>query len=92
MSKNVTSFTLRSQTHRYVLTPDSHSPQLFLQSSEASRYLVEVLESVDMSELDDVIERVLDAVEKQPLLSSMIELSVLESAVQDCTQSCNEAM
>lgn len=24
--------------------------------------------------------------------SSLIELSVLESAVQDCTQSCNEAM
>lgn len=35
-------------------------------SSEASRYLVEVLESVNPSELDDVIERVLDAVEKQP--------------------------
>ncbi|XP_020781748.2 DNA polymerase epsilon subunit 2 [Boleophthalmus pectinirostris] len=59
---------------------------------EASRYLVEVLESVDVSELDDIIERVLDAVEKQPLSSSMIELSVLESAVQDCTSSCNEAI
>uniref|UniRef100_A0A673CAM6 DNA polymerase epsilon subunit n=1 Tax=Sphaeramia orbicularis TaxID=375764 RepID=A0A673CAM6_9TELE len=59
---------------------------------EASKYLVEVLESVSPSELDDIIERVLDAVEKQPLSSSMIELSVLESAVQDCTQSCNEAI
>lgn len=39
---------------------------LVLRSSEASRYLVEVLESVSHSELDDVIERVLDAVEKQP--------------------------
>ncbi|TKS86734.1 DNA polymerase epsilon subunit 2 [Collichthys lucidus] len=59
---------------------------------EASKYLVEVLESVNSSELDDVIERVLDAVEKQPLSSSMIELSVVESAVQDCTQSCDETI
>uniref|UniRef100_A0A671V7T5 DNA polymerase epsilon subunit n=1 Tax=Sparus aurata TaxID=8175 RepID=A0A671V7T5_SPAAU len=59
---------------------------------EASRYLVEVLESVNPSELDDVIERVLDAVEKQPLSSSMIELSVVEIAVQDCTQSCDESI
>uniref|UniRef100_A0A3B4GNB9 DNA polymerase epsilon subunit n=1 Tax=Pundamilia nyererei TaxID=303518 RepID=A0A3B4GNB9_9CICH len=59
---------------------------------EASRYLVEVLESVSHSELDDVIERVLDAVEKQPLSSSMIELSVVESAVQDCTQTCDETI
>lgn len=35
-------------------------------SSESSRYLVEVLESVSPSELDDIIEKVLDAVEKQP--------------------------
>ncbi|KAM4543263.1 DNA polymerase epsilon subunit 2 isoform 2-T2 [Odontesthes bonariensis] len=59
---------------------------------EASRYLVEVLESVSHSELDDVVEKVLDAVEKQPLTSSMIELSVAESAVQDCSQSCDEAI
>lgn len=34
--------------------------------SEASKYLVEVLESVSASELDEIIEKVLDAVEKQP--------------------------
>lgn len=104
-------------------------------TSEASRYLVEVLESVNPSELDEIIERVLDAVEKQPckyskdqclqitvfnaqsakcktfclciwlecfyvvaimcfptVSSSMIELPVVESAVQDCTQSCDETM
>lgn len=47
--------------------------------SEASKYLVEVLESVDRSELDDVIEKVLDAVEKQPckfMLCSLIGLLV----------------
>ncbi|MED6232907.1 DNA polymerase epsilon subunit 2 [Ataeniobius toweri] len=64
----------------------------FILRPEASRYLVEVLESVDPSELDDVVEKVLDAVEKQPLSSSMIELSVMESAVQDCTQACDETI
>ncbi|XP_035388710.1 DNA polymerase epsilon subunit 2 isoform X1 [Electrophorus electricus] len=59
---------------------------------EASRYLIEVLESVSEVELDDVIERILDAVEKQPLSSSMIELSVAETAVQDCSQSCDETI
>ncbi|XP_046874352.1 DNA polymerase epsilon subunit 2 isoform X2 [Hypomesus transpacificus] len=57
---------------------------------DASRYLIEVLESVSPLELDDVIERVLDAVEKQPLSSNMIELPVVETAVQDCSQSCDE--
>lgn len=38
----------------------------FLCSSEASKYLLEVLESVNATELDDIIEKVLDAVEKQP--------------------------
>ncbi|CAB1461127.1 unnamed protein product [Pleuronectes platessa] len=59
---------------------------------DASKYFLEALESVDPAELDDVIERVLDAVEKQPLSSSMIELPVLEIAVQDCTQSCDESI
>ncbi|KAF7656627.1 hypothetical protein LDENG_00038700 [Lucifuga dentata] len=64
----------------------------FMLRPEASRFLVEMLESVNPSELDDVIERVLDAVEKQPLSSSMIELLVVEMAVQDCTQSCDETI
>lgn len=33
---------------------------------EASKYLLEVLESVSDTDLNDVIERILDAVEKQP--------------------------
>uniref|UniRef100_A0A8B9L987 DNA polymerase II subunit 2 n=1 Tax=Astyanax mexicanus TaxID=7994 RepID=A0A8B9L987_ASTMX len=60
--------------------------------SVETMYLVEVLESVNELELDDVIERILDAVEKQPLSSSMIELSVAETAVQDCSQSCDETI
>ncbi|XP_063039696.1 DNA polymerase epsilon subunit 2 [Engraulis encrasicolus] len=59
---------------------------------EASKYLLEVLESVREADLNDVIERILDAVEKQPLSSSMIELSVVEIAVQDCSQSCDETI
>ncbi|KAJ8394237.1 hypothetical protein AAFF_G00048200 [Aldrovandia affinis] len=59
---------------------------------EASRYLVEALGSVSALELDDVIEKVLDAVEKQPLSSSMIELAVAETAVQECSQSCDETI
>ncbi|XP_062378257.1 DNA polymerase epsilon subunit 2 [Sardina pilchardus] len=59
---------------------------------EASKYLLEVLESVSETDLNDVIERILDAVEKQPLTSSMIELSIMETAVQDCSQSCDETI
>uniref|UniRef100_A0A6Q2XF45 DNA polymerase epsilon subunit n=1 Tax=Esox lucius TaxID=8010 RepID=A0A6Q2XF45_ESOLU len=59
---------------------------------DASRYLMEVLESVSDLELDDVIERILDAVEKQPLPSSVIELDVMERAVQDCSQTCDETI
>ncbi|KAG7269485.1 hypothetical protein CRUP_009998 [Coryphaenoides rupestris] len=57
---------------------------------DASKYLVEMLESVNPNDLEDVIEKILDAVEKQPLSSAMIELSVMETAVQDCSQSCDE--
>ena len=87
---------------------------------DASKYLVEILESVNPNELEDVIEKILDAVEKQPrksrlsmiclkhvcicdayndvqifiatVSSSMIELNVMETAVQDCSQSCDENM
>lgn len=47
-----------------------------LLSSDASRYLVEVLESVSPSELEDVIEKVMDAVERQPCKWSRVGLCV----------------
>ncbi|KAI2654017.1 DNA polymerase epsilon subunit 2 [Labeo rohita] len=59
---------------------------------ESSRFLLQVLESVSEADLDEVLERILDAVEKQPLSSSMVELSVAEAAVQDCSQSCDETI
>ncbi|XP_043088331.1 DNA polymerase epsilon subunit 2 [Puntigrus tetrazona] len=59
---------------------------------ESSRFLLRVLESVSEADLEEVLERILDAVEKQPLSSSMVELSVAEAAVQDCSQSCDETI
>ncbi|KAK2879271.1 hypothetical protein Q8A67_020062 [Cirrhinus molitorella] len=59
---------------------------------ESSRFLLQVLESVTEADLEEVLERILDAVEKQPLSSSMVELSVVEAAVQDCSQSCDETI
>ena len=38
---------------------------------DASKYLVEILESVNPNELEDVIEKILDAVEKQPRKSRL---------------------
>jgi len=36
---------------------------------ESSRFLLQVLESVSDADLDEVLERILDAVEKQPRMS-----------------------
>ncbi|XP_039597851.1 DNA polymerase epsilon subunit 2 [Polypterus senegalus] len=59
---------------------------------EASKYLTEVLSSVNELDFEDVIERLLDAVEKQPLSSNMIELPLVELAVQECSQSSTETI
>ncbi|TRY54201.1 hypothetical protein DNTS_030465, partial [Danionella cerebrum] len=59
---------------------------------ESSRYLLQVLESVSLEDLEEVLEKVLDSIEKQPLSSSMVELCVVEAAVQDCSQSCDETI
>ncbi|KAM9294304.1 DNA polymerase epsilon subunit 2 [Gastrophryne carolinensis] len=60
--------------------------------AEASKYLAEALRSVNEVELEDVIDSIIDAVEKQPLSSNMIEKSVVEAAVQECSQSCDETI
>ncbi|XP_043930216.1 DNA polymerase epsilon subunit 2 [Protopterus annectens] len=60
--------------------------------AEASKFLVEVLESLNELELEDQIERIIDAVEKQPLSSNMIEKITVEVAVQECSQSCDETI
>ncbi|EHH63599.1 hypothetical protein EGM_16600, partial [Macaca fascicularis] len=59
---------------------------------EAIKYLTEALQSISELELDDKLEKIIDAVEKQPLSSSMIERSVVEAAVQECSQSVDETI
>lgn len=60
--------------------------------AEASKYLIEALKSVNEVELEDVIDSIIDAVEKQPLSSNMIEKSTVEAAVQECSRSCDETI
>ncbi|XP_023078449.1 DNA polymerase epsilon subunit 2 isoform X3 [Piliocolobus tephrosceles] len=59
---------------------------------EAIKYLTEALQSISELELDDKLEKIIDAVEKQPLSSNMIERSVVEAAVQECSQSVDETI
>uniref|UniRef100_A0A8D0V047 DNA polymerase epsilon subunit 2 n=1 Tax=Sus scrofa TaxID=9823 RepID=A0A8D0V047_PIG len=59
---------------------------------EAIKYLTGALQSINEVELEDALEKIIDAVEKQPLSSNMIEKSVVEAAVQECSQSVDETM
>ncbi|KAK2539048.1 Pole2 [Columba guinea] len=60
--------------------------------ADALKYLTEAFQSISEAELDDTIENVIDAVEKQPLSSDMIEQSTVEAAVQECSQAADETM
>ncbi|KAK2492656.1 hypothetical protein MC885_021504 [Smutsia gigantea] len=64
-------------------------PSLF---REAVKYLTEALKSISEEELEDALGKIIDAVEKQPLSSNMIERSVVEAAVQECSQSVDETI
>uniref|UniRef100_A0A8C8ADS6 DNA polymerase epsilon subunit n=1 Tax=Otus sunia TaxID=257818 RepID=A0A8C8ADS6_9STRI len=64
----------------------------FIGIRDALKYLTEALQSVNEVELDDVIENVIDAVEKQPLSSNMIEQPTVEAAVQECSQASDETI
>ncbi|NXG14667.1 DPOE2 polymerase, partial [Grallaria varia] len=59
---------------------------------DALKYLAEAFQSVSEAELEDVIENVIDAVEKQPLSSNMIELPTVETAVQECSRAPDETI
>ncbi|RMB98500.1 hypothetical protein DUI87_24714 [Hirundo rustica rustica] len=59
---------------------------------DALKYLTEAFQSTSEGELDDIIENVIDAVEKQSLSSNMIEQPVVEAAVQECSRSPDEAI
>ncbi|XP_053240512.1 DNA polymerase epsilon subunit 2 isoform X3 [Podarcis raffonei] len=60
--------------------------------AEATKYLTEALQTVSEAELEDMIENIIDAVEKQPLTCNMIERSMVEAAVLECSQSLDETM
>ncbi|KAM6130891.1 LOW QUALITY PROTEIN: DNA polymerase epsilon subunit 2 [Pterocles gutturalis] len=60
--------------------------------ADALKYLTEAFQSVSEVELDDVIENVIDAVEKQRLSSNMIEQSTVEAAVQECSRASDETI
>ncbi|OXB64047.1 hypothetical protein ASZ78_001667 [Callipepla squamata] len=60
--------------------------------AEAVKYLTETLQSLNEEELEDVIDKIIDAVEKQPLSTSMIELATVEAAVQECSQALDETV
>ncbi|XP_025151597.1 DNA polymerase epsilon subunit 2 isoform X1 [Bubalus kerabau] len=64
----------------------------FMLRGEAVKYLTEALQSINEIELEDALEKIIDAVEKQPLSSNMIERSVVEAAVQECSQSVDETI
>ncbi|XP_064621990.1 DNA polymerase epsilon subunit 2-like [Lineus longissimus] len=52
--------------------------------SEASKYLVEVFNHVDNSQREDCLDRIIEAVQRQQLKSSMIDKATCEAAVQEC--------
>ncbi|XP_072193509.1 DNA polymerase epsilon subunit 2 isoform X2 [Excalfactoria chinensis] len=60
--------------------------------AEAVKYLTETLRSLNEEEFEDVIDKIIDAVEKQPLSNSMIELPTVEAAVQECSQAADETI
>ncbi|NXY10707.1 DPOE2 polymerase, partial [Pteruthius melanotis] len=59
---------------------------------DALKYLTEAFQSTSEGELDDIIENVIDAVEKQSLSSNMIEQPTVEAAVQECSRAPDEAI
>uniref|UniRef100_A0A8B9FAU2 DNA polymerase epsilon subunit n=1 Tax=Amazona collaria TaxID=241587 RepID=A0A8B9FAU2_9PSIT len=72
------------------LKPSAPRSRVVMWARDALKYLTEALRSISEVELDDTIENVIDAVEKQPLSSNMVEQSTVEAAVQECSQASDE--
>ncbi|XP_022081483.1 DNA polymerase epsilon subunit 2-like isoform X2 [Acanthaster planci] len=54
---------------------------------DAIKYLVEALGSVDdVRERDDCLERIIEAVQKQPLASSLVSMETLKAAIDECNE------
>ncbi|XP_070605001.1 DNA polymerase epsilon subunit 2 isoform X2 [Erythrolamprus reginae] len=60
--------------------------------ADATKYLIEALQTTNEVELEDMIENIIDAVEKQSLSCNMIEKSMVEAAVLECSRSVDEAI
>ncbi|XP_034289221.1 DNA polymerase epsilon subunit 2 [Pantherophis guttatus] len=60
--------------------------------AEATKYLTEALQATNEVELEDMIENIIDAVEKQSLSCNMIERSMVEAAVLECSRSIDETI
>lgn len=58
--------------------------------SEANKYLVEVLTSNDDGDRAENIERLIEAIQKQPLESTIIDRGACELAVDECNQEQEE--
>ena len=58
--------------------------------TEASKFLTEVLSSVSEVELQDWLDKIVEAVQKQPLISSLVDREVVEIAVQECSEDPSE--
>ncbi|XP_002732910.1 DNA polymerase epsilon subunit 2-like [Saccoglossus kowalevskii] len=58
--------------------------------SDASKFLVEALMTVDDTERYDWIDRLIEAVQKQQLLSPMIDQSTIEKAIHECNADSEE--
>ncbi|XP_025022094.1 DNA polymerase epsilon subunit 2, partial [Python bivittatus] len=59
---------------------------------EAAKYLTEALQAANEVELEDMIENIIDAVEKQSLSCNMVERPMVEAAVLECSKSLDEAI
>lgn len=58
--------------------------------SEASKYLVDVLLPVSEVSREDWLDRILEALQKQLLSSSVIDKATVTAAVQECSHSVDD--
>ena len=58
--------------------------------TDASKFLTEVLSTVSEVELEDWLEKIVEAVQKQPLHSSLVDRDIVEVAVQECSEDPEE--
>ena len=58
--------------------------------SEATKFLTDVLSSISEEELDDWLDKIVEATQKQPLKSSLVDREIAELAVEECNREPGE--